>query len=81
VISGDIVVDGKKQWSDNNASVGLVVILDREASVSAPYGASIIEMPDSSSAVSMANIKAQEVRVGGCTNNKGCATVRIQHYP
>ncbi len=81
VISGDILVNGVPQWPSNNTMIGLVVILDQDASVTAPFGASMIEAPDSTSAGTLANMKAQEVRMNGCTDGKGCSSVIIKHYP
>ena len=73
-------MDGQPLFADD-ALVGLVVILERDAQVLAPYGATLTTLPDHASAVAKAQSVAAGMHRNGCKDNNGCASVRIISFP
>lgn len=80
VIAGDVQVNGMSVYAGDGIT-GLIIVLESDAQISAPYGATITMFPDLASAKAYAAMYAGEMHRTGCQDNKGCTTVRIVSFP
>lgn len=80
IVIGDVQVDGNVMH-DNNPRTGLVTIIDRRATVDAPYGAGVIQNPVSGVDIA-AQMAADDLKANGCGTGNGCTDgVTVTRYP
>ncbi len=78
IIAGDVKVDGIQLY-DDDPKTGLVVLLEQEATVEAPWGATFIPNPDRATADQNLTAIVEQLKIQGCDG--GCSDVKVINWP
>lgn len=75
IVQGDVLVDGVRYF-DNSEKTGLIIQLEREANIDAPFGADVIcAGPDELTRQRTMGQAVEEMKAKGCVN--GCDRVEV----